>query len=72
MRILLWIQGWTGQLNSWAWREWNKLHRQDWVRGYNEWKKQGIINDKVKASDLKKYNKKYSAKKDIKKILERR
>ena len=38
MKILLWIQGWSGQLNSWAWTKWDKLHRQDWVKGYNEWK----------------------------------
>ena len=30
MKILLWIQGWSGQLNSWAWTEWDKLHREDW------------------------------------------
>ena len=39
MKILLWIQGWSGQLNSWAWRKWDKLHRRDWVKGYKEWKK---------------------------------
>ena len=39
MDILLWIQGWSGQLNSWAWTEWDKLHRKDWVDGYNKWKK---------------------------------
>ena len=39
MKILLWIQGWTGQLNSWAWTEWDRLHRQDWVKGYKKWKK---------------------------------
>jgi hypothetical protein len=38
MKILNWIQGWSGQLNSWAWTKWDKLHRQDWVEGYNEWK----------------------------------
>ena len=38
MKILLWIQGWSGQLNSWAWTKWDKLHRQDWVKGYNQWK----------------------------------
>ena len=27
MKILNWIQGWSGQLNSWAWTEWDKLHR---------------------------------------------
>ena len=39
MKILLCIQGWSGQLNSWAWRKWDKLHRHDWVKGYKEWKK---------------------------------
>ena len=28
MKILLWIQGWSGQLNSWAWTKWDKLHRE--------------------------------------------
>ena len=28
MKILLWIQGWSGQLNSWAWRKWDQLHRE--------------------------------------------
>ena len=28
MKILLWIQGRSGQLNSWAWREWDRLHRE--------------------------------------------
>ena len=39
MKILNWIQGWSGQLNSWAWREWDKLHRHDWAKGYKKWKK---------------------------------
>ena len=39
MDILLWIQGWSGQLNSWAWTKWDKLHREDWVKGYKKWKK---------------------------------
>jgi len=39
LKILLWIQGWTGQLNSWAWTKWDKLHRKDWVKGYKKWKK---------------------------------
>ena len=26
----------------------------NWLKGYKEWKKQGIINDKVKVKDLKK------------------
>ena len=32
MDILLWIQGWSGQLNSWAWTKWSKLHREDWPK----------------------------------------
>ena len=39
MKILNWIQGWSGQLNSWAWTEWDKLHREDWAKGYDKWKK---------------------------------
>ena len=39
MAIFLWIQGWTGQLNSWALTKWDILHRQDWVKDYKEWKK---------------------------------
>jgi len=39
MGIFLWIQGWTGQLNAWAWTKWDILHREDWVKGYNQWKK---------------------------------
>lgn len=39
MKILLWIQGWSGQLNVWAWHKWDKLHRQDWLKGYKKWKK---------------------------------
>ena len=39
MKILLWIQGWSGQLNSWAWTKWDKLHRKDWLKGYKKWKK---------------------------------
>ena len=39
MKILLWIQGWSGQLNSWAWTKWDKLNREDWVKGYDKWKK---------------------------------
>ena len=38
MDILLWIQGLSGQLNSWAWTKWDKLHREDWLKGYKKWK----------------------------------
>jgi len=42
-----------------------------WIKGYNKWKKQGVISDKVKLKDLKKINlkEKYDAEKDIKKII---
>ena len=32
MGILLWIQGVSGQMNSWAWTKWDKLHREDWPK----------------------------------------
>tara|TARA_R110000787_G_C13125126_1_gene415358 strand:- start:44 stop:184 length:141 start_codon:yes stop_codon:yes gene_type:complete len=38
MGILLWIQGLTGRINSWAWTKWDILHKKDWVKGYKEWK----------------------------------
>ena len=31
---------------------------ESWIDGYNKWKAQGIINDKVKVGDLKKLLKK--------------
>ena len=49
MKILLWIQGWSGRLNSWAWTEWSRLHRKDqkeWVEGYKKWNE-----DKIKIFD---------------------
>ena len=36
MKILNWIQGWSGQLNSWAWGEWDRLHREDWNKKIDE------------------------------------
>ena len=49
MKILLWIQGWSGQLNSWAWTRWSELHRRDqgtWIKGYKKW-----TEDKIKIFD---------------------
>ena len=37
--ILLWIQKWSGQLNSWAWTKWDRRNRGTWIKGYNKWKK---------------------------------
>jgi len=45
MNILLWIQGWSGQLNSWAWTKWSELHRRDretWIEGYKKWNEEKI------------------------------
>ena len=45
MRILLWIQGWSGQLNSWAWTRWSELHRKDqetWIVVYKKWNDEKI------------------------------
>tara|TARA_R100001244_G_scaffold14213_1_gene15777 strand:+ start:174 stop:350 length:177 start_codon:yes stop_codon:yes gene_type:complete len=45
MNILLWIQGWSGRLNSWAWTEWSRLHRKDqetWIEGYKKWNEEKI------------------------------
>ena len=39
MKILLWIQGWSGQLNLWAWTKCNRPHHEDCVKGYKKWKK---------------------------------
>ena len=47
MKILLWIQGWTGQLNSWAWTEWDKLHRENWAKGYKKWKKKDDVHPRA-------------------------
>jgi len=32
--------------------------KETWVEGYNKWKKQGVISDKVKLGELKKLLKK--------------
>ena len=45
MKILLWIQGWSGDLNSWAWTQWSKLHRRNqgtWSEGYKKWNDEKI------------------------------
>ena len=45
MKILLWVQGWSGQLNSWAWTRWSQLHRKDhetWKEGYKKWNEEKI------------------------------
>ena len=52
MKILLWIQGWSGDLNSWAWTQWSKLHRRNqgtWSEGYKKWNEEKI---KLKRGDI--------------------
>ena len=49
MKILNWIQGWSGQLNSWAWEEWDRLHRKDqeqWGPNYRKWNEEQKKNKK--------------------------
>ena len=49
MKILLWIQGCTGQLHSWAWTKWSELHRRDQgtcIKCYKKW-----TEDKIKIFD---------------------
>jgi len=51
MKILLWIQGWSGQLNSWAWTEWDRFHRKDqerWAEDYRRWNDK---QEKIKLFD---------------------
>ena len=58
-------------------KRWNEIFKKDpdepdpnWIKGYNKWKKEGIINDETKVKDLKKIIKeKYNAEEDVKKIL---
>jgi len=59
-------------------KRWNEIFKKDpdepdpnWIKGYNKWKKEGIINDETKVKDLKKINlnEKYNAEKDVKKII---
>ena len=41
----LWIQGWSGDLNSWAWTRWSELHRRNqgtWSEGYKKWNEEKI------------------------------
>ena len=61
MGILLWIQGWTGQLNSWAWTKWDLLHRKDWSKGYKKWKSDRTESEKLQDEleplpDMKLFN----------------
>ena len=61
MEILLWIQGWTGQLNSWAWTKWDILHREDWSKGYKKWKSDKTESEKLQDEleplpDMKLFN----------------
>ena len=57
MRILLWIQGWSGQLNSWAWTRWSELHRKDqetWIEGYKKWNDEKLNYLKTKIIKMAK------------------
>jgi hypothetical protein len=38
--ILNWIELTSGKIHNWAWdQRWNKRNRDEWIKGYKEWKK---------------------------------
>jgi hypothetical protein len=38
--ILNWIEKTSGLIYNWAWdQRWNKSNRDEWIKGYKEWKK---------------------------------
>ena len=38
--ILNWIEKTSGKIYNWAWdQRWNKRDRDEWIKGYKEWKK---------------------------------
>ena len=54
------VETYSGKINSWAWTQrWGNRDPEEWIKGYNEWRKlkdKGVINDKVKLKDLKKFD----------------
>jgi len=54
------VETYSGKINSWAWTQrWSKRDPNEWVEGYREWKKlqeMGVVDDKVKLKDLKKFD----------------
>ncbi len=39
-RILAFIERWSGSLHNWAWnKRWKHRDKDDWLKGYREWKK---------------------------------
>jgi hypothetical protein len=56
--ILSIIETYSGKINSWAWNiRWKNRkegtgYQEEWITGHKKWKKQGIINDKVKLGEV--------------------
>mgnify|MGYP003142199157 FL=1 len=39
---LHWIERISGRIHNWAWdRRWKHRDKNEWVKGYREWKKRG-------------------------------
>ena len=72
--ILSIIETYSGRINGWAWNiRWKNRkegtgYQEEWITGYKKWKKQGIINDKVKLGELSDEEECYNAEDDINKI----
>ena len=57
------IERYSGKLNHWAYQKirttGEPLTQKEWEKGYKMWKKLndiGVVNDKVKLKDLKKFD----------------
>jgi hypothetical protein len=39
-KLLAWIERVSGQIHGWAWdKRWKYRDRDEWTKGYREWKK---------------------------------
>jgi len=54
------VETYSGKINSWAWTQrWGKRDPDEWIKGYRQWKElqeKGVVSDKVKLKDLKKFD----------------
>ena len=53
------IERYSGKLNHWAYQKIRTTDAEEWIEGYMDRKKlkeKGVISDKVKLKDLKKFH----------------
>ena len=54
------VETYSGKINSWAWTQrWAKRDPDEWIESYRKWKElqeKGVVSDKVKLKDLKKFD----------------